>query len=378
MTTTTLKRLLCLSPLAIACAAQAQELMLGPPELLAADLGPPMGGVHLMFDADDTVAFAAGELHHERIVKGAPYCADAIQESVQPLADGNRIVRKQSTRLCRDGEGRTRQEVERGGRKIVYLRDPVSHQSWVLDPERKTARRLGLHMTGHPAEFTDGAAWREYGEKMREWAKSFREQMKSDSSATPPTPPAPPAPGALPAMPAMPVVITEETREVRDAKGKPRKDVQVQVIRIEGPGMPMPAPEMPAVPAVPPVPGIPAIAPLPPGVAFRAQIGAPRGPGVASSLGTKDIEGVKANGERTTWTIEAGKVGNEKPIVITRDVWTSPELMVTVLSKDSDPRVGETTYRLGNLKRGEPEAALMKVPADYKASKASSPASAKG
>jgi hypothetical protein len=43
---------------------------------------------------------------------GAPYCADALHESIRPLADGNRIVRTQLTRLCRDGAGRTRQEVD--------------------------------------------------------------------------------------------------------------------------------------------------------------------------------------------------------------------------------------------------------------------------
>ena len=56
--------------------------------------------------------FAGFELGRERVVKGAPYCADAVHETIQPLADGNRIVRKQSTRLCRDGEGRTRREVQ--------------------------------------------------------------------------------------------------------------------------------------------------------------------------------------------------------------------------------------------------------------------------
>jgi hypothetical protein len=63
--------------------------------------------------------------------------------------------------------------------------------------------------------------------------------------------------------------------------------------------------------------------------------------------------------------IEAGKVGNEKPITITREVWTAPELMLTVSSRDFDPRSGEVNYRLTNLKRGEPDAALMKVPADF-------------
>lgn len=104
----------------------------------------------------------------------------------------------------------------------------------------------------------------------------------------------------------------------------------------------------------------------PPEVRWRAQQFAPRGPGVVSSLGSKEIEGLRVNGERTTWTIEAGKVGNERPIVITRDIWTSPDLMLQVQSREFDPRSGEVSYRLQNIKRGEPDAALMKLPPDYK------------
>lgn len=359
----TLAALLRLSPLLMAWPAAAQEMALAPADVLTAEVATPMADTRFFFADDDNVAFAAGELRRERVVKGAPYCADAVQESVQPLADGNRIVHRQSTRLCRDGEGRTRQEVEHGGHKIVYLRDPVSKENWVLDPARKSARRLGSHFA---PQAHDSAAWREYGDRMREWAKSFREQLHKDVGAapTPPTPPMPPTPGAAPAVP---VVITQDERETRDASGKPRKEVQVQVLRIDGSNAPV---ALPAIPALPPVPPI---APMPPGIVLHTQLGAPRGPGVASPLGSKDIEGVKANGERTTWTIEAGKVGNEKPIVITRDVWTSPELMLTVLSRDADPRVGETTYRLANLKRGEPDAALMRVPADYATSRGVTP-----
>jgi hypothetical protein len=98
---------------------------------------------------------------------------------------------------------------------------------------------------------------------------------------------------------------------------------------------------------------------------WRAQQMAPRGAGSTQRLGSKDIEGVRANGERTTWVIEAGKLGNEKPIQIVREVWTSPELMVTVASRDFDPRSGEVNYRLKAVKRGEPEAALLRVPPDY-------------
>jgi hypothetical protein len=104
---------------------------------------------------------------------------------------------------------------------------------------------------------------------------------------------------------------------------------------------------------------------IPANVQLRALTLAPRGPGALSSLGAKEIEGVKVNGERTTWTIEAGKQGNEKPMITTREVWTSPDLMLTVSSRDFDPRTGEVTYKLSNIKRGEPDASLFKVPADY-------------
>ena len=63
--------------------------------------------------------------------------------------------------------------------------------------------------------------------------------------------------------------------------------------------------------------------------------------------------------------VPAGKVGNEKPIVIVREVWTAPELMLTLRSRDFDPRSNEVNYRLQNLGRGEPDAALMRVPADF-------------
>jgi hypothetical protein len=91
----------------------------------------------------------------------------------------------------------------------------------------------------------------------------------------------------------------------------------------------------------------------------------PRERGTTTALAPKEIDGLKVTGKRTTWTIEAGKIGNEKPIVTTREVWRSPELMLTVQSRDADPRQGERNYRLENIRRGEPDPALMKPPADY-------------
>lgn len=83
------------------------------------------------------------------------------------------------------------------------------------------------------------------------------------------------------------------------------------------------------------------------------------------SLGKQLIEGVEAEGTRSTVTIPAGKIGNDRPIEIVSERWYSPELHVVVLSKHSDPFSGENVYRLTNITRGEPAASLFEVPADY-------------
>jgi len=83
-------------------------------------------------------------------------------------------------------------------------------------------------------------------------------------------------------------------------------------------------------------------------------------------LGTQMIEGVSAHGVRTTRTIPAGEVGNEKPIDVVTEVWTSTDLKTIVSSKRSDPRTGEQIYRLTNIARSEPDPALFTVPADFK------------
>ena len=45
-----------------------------------------------------------------KITTGRPYSADAVTERTQVLADGNRINVRSTTRVYRDGEGRTRRE----------------------------------------------------------------------------------------------------------------------------------------------------------------------------------------------------------------------------------------------------------------------------
>jgi hypothetical protein len=85
----------------------------------------------------------------------------------------------------------------------------------------------------------------------------------------------------------------------------------------------------------------------------------------SESLGTQTINGLSAQGTRITRLIPAGKIGNDKPITITREVWYSPDLQMVVQSKHSDPRFGDTSYSLTNIQRTEPAANLFTVPSDY-------------
>ena len=86
---------------------------------------------------------------------------------------------------------------------------------------------------------------------------------------------------------------------------------------------------------------------------------------VTTSLGTQTIGGVSAEGTRYTRTIPAGQIGNVKPIVIVTERWYSPELQTVVMTKRSDPRMGDTAFQLSNIVRQEPAASLFQIPADY-------------
>lgn len=87
---------------------------------------------------------------------------------------------------------------------------------------------------------------------------------------------------------------------------------------------------------------------------------------VKEKLLPQTIEGVMAEGTRVTMTIPAGEFDNEQPINITHEEWYSPELHLIVMMKHSDPRFGETTFRLTNILRGEPESELFQAPTNYK------------
>jgi hypothetical protein len=84
------------------------------------------------------------------------------------------------------------------------------------------------------------------------------------------------------------------------------------------------------------------------------------------ALGTRDFDGVRAEGKLRSYTIPAGEIGNKNPLVVSTETWTSPDLQITVYSKHSDPRAGETIYRLANVKRTEQPMSLFTVPDGYR------------
>ncbi|HKS80734.1 MAG TPA: hypothetical protein VJR23_04455 [Candidatus Acidoferrales bacterium] len=82
-------------------------------------------------------------------------------------------------------------------------------------------------------------------------------------------------------------------------------------------------------------------------------------------LGTQEMEGVIVDGTRTTIDYPAGLVGNDRPFSVVTERWQSPELKLLLLTKRTDPRSGETTTRVTNLDRSEPDPSLFQVPDGY-------------
>jgi len=82
-------------------------------------------------------------------------------------------------------------------------------------------------------------------------------------------------------------------------------------------------------------------------------------------LGTQVMQGITVQGTRETRTIPAGQAGNDRAMEVVTETWRSPDLQVVVMSKTSDPRMGESVYQLTNINRAEPDASLFSVPSGY-------------
>jgi hypothetical protein len=247
-------------------------------------------------------------------IVGAPYSATITNESVQTLADGNRIVQTSTGSTARDSQGRTRHDTAlpaignlsaANAPHLVFIHDPVSGSSYTLNLTEKTAHK----------------------------------------------------------MPSLPP-LSPNTGDVAVAGGGAAGDtVTMRVFGGNG-APPLPPPD--ATPTIIAAPG--------PDVFFEKHL-ITEGQSQANTedLGSQTVEGVLVKGTRTTRTILAGQIGNEQPITIVTEVWTSSELKTVVSSKRSDPRIGEQTFRLTNIVRAEPNPTLFTVPADFKIADVSAP-----
>jgi hypothetical protein len=237
------------------------------------------------------------------VVEGKPYSAKSITESTQMLADGNRITQRNESTIHRDSKGRTRREQTLGGVGPWQAGEPVTTIN-IHDPVAD--KTYMLDPTAQTAR------------ELRPFQMAFAEVH-----ATFDAPVAPPPPGVGAGTSVTVVRRTESTNDVH--------------VFSSG-----------AVGATPPI--------------FAGAAGAYE-PG--EDLGEQVLEGLLVQGTRTTDTIPAGAMGNERPIEIVTERWYSKDIDALVLQRFFDPRFGETIYRLVNVVRGEPSPDLFQVPQGY-------------
>jgi hypothetical protein len=85
-----------------------------------------------------------------------------------------------------------------------------------------------------------------------------------------------------------------------------------------------------------------------------------------TSLGEQSLDGVRLTGIRKTRVIPPERSGTGDAVTITDDYWSSPALSIYLIIKHNDPRTGEQLVAVTHITLGEPDAALMRVPDDYK------------
>src|SRR5262245_38763096 len=326
----------------------AQEKKTRPDEPRPQKTGP----IEFKSPPDGTFKLLAPKIALGKVVTGAPYSATAITETIQTLIDGNQIIRKNESKLYRDSEGRTRTEqtLETIGKwtaggeapQHIFINDPVAGVSYNLDPRTRTASKNIIPQKKAPpgaqAEtlMINGQKVTTYtinGKTVTEAEfeafavdKKKRDAQDSEFKLN----------GQTPTKAEMEAAIEKKRRALEEDAARPRKEApndvdlkrEIQIIR-----------------------------------SGRPDIN--EGQKKIESLGAQTIEGVTAEGTRRTLTIPAGEIGNTLPIECVEETWYSPELQITVMSKFRDPRTGETTYRLTNISRSEPDRSLFEVPPDY-------------
>ena len=259
-------------------------------------------------------------------VKGAPYSADEVTQSTQVLTDGTRIHQENRITVYRDSEGRVRREAP----DQITIIDPVARTSFFLNPKTMTAQKTPVMMnrmfTFSGPEGGPGLGIRTFDvTSSREGAPSM----------------------VINGNPVDQKLMEEAINKAKQSGESVTFNEPVAKDMIVMKKM---AADKIAAEAV----------------AISGTMGSRlRAPAKSEDLGKQTIEGVNAEGSRTTTTIEAGAIGNDRPIQIVSERWYSPELQTVLMTKTTDPRMGESTFSLTNVHRGEPGAYLFQVPAGY-------------
>ncbi|MDT7542727.1 MAG: hypothetical protein QOE33_2631 [Acidobacteriota bacterium] len=361
--------------------------------------GEPFPQENMVFSqqSDNSIMFISEMSFDGRNVKGSPYSADAVTETVMVLGDGNRITRTTTAKLYRDSEGRTRREQSLNGigawaasenaPQTIFINDPIAGANYVLNTKTQTAQKaMQFTFVRQPAgsAAASGGASNVRAERLNLEIKGGVLNGKATKRATPDYPAIARAAGAQGTVDVE--VTVDEQGNVASAhaiSGHPllqQSAVEAARLWVFSPTLLQGKPVRVAgvitfnfalsgkdSEARPVASTLSATAS---GMMLRERAPegekAPKFPETQESLGKQAIEGVQAEGSRTTVTIPAGAIGNERPIQIVSERWYSSELQAVVMTRHSDPRFGETTYRLTNISRAEPDHSLFEVPAGFK------------
>jgi hypothetical protein len=85
-----------------------------------------------------------------------------------------------------------------------------------------------------------------------------------------------------------------------------------------------------------------------------------------TQLGTREINGQLAKGNRMAVVVPAGAEGNDQPLETVQEMWKSDALDLTLMATSSDPRRGKTTFEYEDLTLAEPDPGLFKAPDGYR------------
>jgi hypothetical protein len=258
--------------------------------------------------------------------KGAPYSGEEVTEFSQTLGDGTRIQRQDKVTVYRDSQGRSRRETP----NQITITDPVEGVSYTLDPATLTGRKTAaarMVEARYVAELDDAAKV-----KLGAKEKSLYDAVLA-AKGQGAVPPPPPPPGAA-------------------SSARATQSAQAGAVKT-------PVTSASSFYYVSPSAGAG-------GSGTTLFYSLTRAEAAGESLGQRNIDGILAEGTRTTETIPVGAIGNDRPIVVVSERWFSPELNTVVMTRRSDPRTGEETFRLTNVRQGDPSPYLFQAPAGYR------------